>query len=491
MARRVFSGRGPLALLVLCSLLLNVSCSVNPATGKQQLSFYDEAEEIEMGREADAEIVASAGLYDDPGLQEYVEELGQRLAAESERPHLPWSFKVLDDPAVNAFALPGGYVYVTRGLLTHMESEAELAGVIGHEIGHVTARHSVNQASKQMLAMVGLGLAALLSPEMEDWAGAASVGAAFLFLKYGRDDERQADDLGLRYMSRSGYDPREMPGVFAVLDGVQQEEGGGGMPAWLSTHPDPGRRQERMAEAVAALDGDFESAMVHRDEYLRRLDGIVFGGNPRDGFFEGNAFVHPDLRFRFEFPEGWEASNEPGSVSASSPAEDAYLQITLADHPSAEAAADAFFEEEGLTRGDSWEKKIHGLPAAWTRFEYLDSAEAEDAASALSGTVVFVEYGEQLFQLLALSGPDEGKKQRRLLEDALASFSRLDDPKALGVQPHRLRLVKISREMTLEEFDRKYPSSIEMPLLALINHVQSGETLRAGTLVKRVVEGDR
>lgn len=257
------------------------------------------------------------------------------------------------------------------------------------------------------------------------------------------------------------------------------------MPGWLSTHPDPGRRQERMAQAVAALDGDFESAAIRRDEYLRRLDGIVFGGNPRDGFFEGNAFVHPDLRFRFEFPAGWETSNEPGTVSAASPAEDAFLQISLADQPSAEAAADSFFEEEGLTRGDSWDKKIHGLPAAWTRFDY------EDTESALSGTVAFVEHGEQVFQLLAVSGPDEWTKQRRLLEDALASFSRLDDPEALGVQPRRLRLVKISREMTLEDFDRQYPSSIEMPLLALINHVQPGETLRAGTLVKRVVEGSR
>lgn len=490
MARRVPLWRGPLVLLVLSSLLLNVSCSVNPATGKQQLSFYDEAEEIEMGREADAEIVGAAGLYDDPELQEYVEELGQRLAAESERPNLPWSFQVLDDPAVNAFALPGGYVYITRGLITHMESEAELAGVIGHEIGHVTARHSVNQASKQMLAMIGLGVAAILSPELEDWAGAATLGASLLFLKYGRDDERQADDLGLRYMSRSGYDPREMPGVFAVLDGVQQVEGGGGLPGWLSTHPDPGKRRERMTQTVAALDGDFEGTTVNRDDYLRRLDGVVFGGNPRDGFFEGNAFVHPDLRFRFEFPEGWETSNEQSSVSAASPAEDAFLQISVVDHPSKEAAAEAFFEEEGLTRGDSWDRKIHGLPAAWAHFEYLDPAET-DAASALSGTVAFVKHDEQVFQLLAISGPDGWKTQRHLLEDALASFSRLDDPKALNVQPRRVRLVKISRAMTLEDFDRQYPSSIEMPLLALINHVQPGETLAAGTLVKRVVEEGR
>ncbi|HSN87655.1 MAG TPA: M48 family metalloprotease, partial [Thermoanaerobaculia bacterium] len=433
--------------------------------------------------QADEEIVASVGLYDDPELQAYVEDLGQRLAAESERPNLPWSFKVVDDPAVNAFALPGGYVYVTRGLLSHMESEAELCGVLGHEIGHVTARHGVNQVSKQMLAMVGLGLAVLIDDDLGQVAGAAAAGLGLLFLKYGRDDERQADDLGLRYLARSGYDPREMPGVFAVLEGVQTVEGAGRLPNWLSTHPDPGARRERMQQAVAQLPGDFSAATVNREGFLRQLDGMMFGANPREGFFAGNAFLHPEMRFRVEFPEGWETSNEKASVSAASPAQDAYLQVSLAEADTPEAAADAFFEEEGLSRGDAWDKKVHGLPARWSRFDY------SDAESELSGTVAFVRHNGNVFQLLAVSTPDEWEDQQRSLEGALASFARLDDPEALNVQPQRLRLVEISRAMTLEEFDKKYPSVVEMKLLALINHVQPGERMPAGTLVKRVVEG--
>lgn len=475
--------RGPLALVALSALLFHSSCSVNPATGQQQLSFYNEAEEIEMGRQADEEIIASVGLYDDPELQAYIEDLGQRLAAESERPGLPWSFKVMDDPAVNAFALPGGYIYVTRGLLSHMESEAELSGVLGHEIGHVTARHGVNQASKQMLAMVGLGLAVLIDDDLVQVAGVAAAGFGLLFLKYGRDDERQADDLGLRYMSRSGFDPRAMPGVFSVLEGVQTVEGVGRLPSWLSTHPDPGARRERMQQAVAQLPGDFSAAEVNRESYLRRLDGMTFGENPREGFFEGNAFLHPEMRFRFQFPEGWETSNEKASVSAASPAQDAFLQVSLAEADTPEAAAEAFFEEEGLSQGDAWDKKVHGLPASWSRFDY------SDAESALSGTVAFVRHNGNVFQLLAASTQEEWSDQQRTLEGALASFARLDDPKALNVQPRRLRLVEISREMTLEEFNRKYPSVVEMSLLALINHVQPGERMPAGTLVKRVVEG--
>lgn len=265
-------------------LLLLSSCSVNPATGKQQVNFFSEAEEIEMGRQADADIVAEVGLYDDPELQDYIDELGQELAAESERPHLPWSFKVLDDPAINAFALPGGYVYVTRGLLTHLESEAEVATVIGHEIGHVTARHGVNQMSKQMLAMVSVEVAAVLADVDDGWAGVAVLGMGLVFLKHGRDDERQADELGLRYSQRVGFDLRESSQVFGLLDRVSKVEGVGRLPNWLATHPDPGARRVRIQEKVAALQASgtsFEGTRVGRDAYVERLDGVVFGEDPR------------------------------------------------------------------------------------------------------------------------------------------------------------------------------------------------------------------
>jgi predicted Zn-dependent protease len=194
--------------------------------------------------------------------------------------------------------------------------------------------------------------------------------------------------------------------------------------------------------------------------------------------------VHPEMRFRFEFPDGWTTSNEKASVSGQSSSEDAVLQVSLAEEATAEAAAYKFLEEDGLTRGDSWGKGIHGLPTTWNRFEY------SDADTTLQGTVAFVEYDGKVFQLLALTTPEQWDNSRKPLETALASFSRLDDPKALNVKPQRLRLVKLSKEMTLEEFDKKYPSVVEMKLLALINHAQPGERLPAGTLVKRVVEGD-
>lgn len=268
--------RDPLALLLISAPLLG-GCTLNPATGSHQLNFYGEESEIEMGREADAEIVASVGLYDDPLLQDYVQDLGMEIAASSERPGLPWSFKLLDDPSVNAFALPGGFVYVTRGLMTHLDSEAELAATIGHEVGHVTARHGVNQMSKQILASAGLGVASILDEDLAAWAFAGHIGLGLLFLQHSRDDERQADDLGLRYAMRAGYDPREMSELFGVLEAVSKVEGAGRLPSWLATHPDPGARRKRVEEQVAKMQISDANARIERDSYLERLDGMVFG----------------------------------------------------------------------------------------------------------------------------------------------------------------------------------------------------------------------
>src|SRR2546422_2039162 len=227
-------------------------CAVNPATGSRQLMLISESQEIAMGRDYDKQVAASIGLDPDSGLQRYIQQFGAPLAATSERPNLPWSFRVVDDPVVNAFALPGGYIYVARGILAPLNSEAELAGVVGHEIGHVTARHSVSQMSKQQLAQIGLAVGTIASPEFERFAGLASAGLGVLFLKYSRDAERQADDLGLRYMRRVNYDPREMPHVFELLTRVSQAQGGGRVPEWLAPHPQPQKRRGGSQQEIAA-----------------------------------------------------------------------------------------------------------------------------------------------------------------------------------------------------------------------------------------------
>src|SRR5205809_4720305 len=369
-------------------------CAVNPATGSRQLMLISESQEIAMGRDYDNQVAASIGLYPDSGLQRYLQQFGARLAATSERPNLPWSFRVVDDPVVNAFALPGGYIYVTRGILAHLNSEAELAGVVGHEIGHVTARHSVSQMSKQQLAQIGLAVGTIASPEFERFAGLASAGLGILFLKYSRDAERQADDLGLRYMRRVSYDPREMPHVFELLTRVSQAQGGGRVPEWLATHPDPENRRGRIEQEVATLPQTFSGVAVNRDAYLRRLDGLVFGNNPREGYFKDNQFFHPDLRFRVTFPQGWTTSNAKQSVVAMSPEKDAAVELAVAKQQTADAAAAAFLSQRGFTSGYPVRTSVSGLPAVSAAF----AAAAE--TGTLRGTALFVEHGGAVYRLL-------------------------------------------------------------------------------------------
>src|SRR2546428_5465180 len=263
---------------------LAAACASNPATGSRQLMLVSESQEIALGRDYDQQVAASIGIYPDSELQRWIQQFGARLAATSERPNLPWSFRVVDDPVVNAFALPGGFIYVTRGILVHLNSEAELAGVVGHEIGHVTARHSASQMTKQQLAQVGLVVGSIASSEFGRYAGLASQALGVLFLQYSRDNERQADDLGLRYMRRVNYDPREMPHVFEMLARVSQAQGGGRVPEWLATHPDPENRRGRIEQEIAALPQNFTGVAVNRDIYLRRLGGLVDGSHPPGGY---------------------------------------------------------------------------------------------------------------------------------------------------------------------------------------------------------------
>ena len=476
----------PLAALtvaVTALVLLAPGCATNPATGQRQLSLIGEEQEIAMGREADRQVVAQLGLYPDEDLQRYVEGIGRKLAAASERPDLPWTFRVVDDPVINAFALPGGFIYVTRGILTHFDNEAQLAAVLGHEIGHVTGRHSVERVSKAQLAQLGLGVGAILQPEIANYADLAQTGLSLLFLKYSRDDEREADTLGLRYMSRDRYAAAEMAEVFSLLDRVSAAAGGGRIPGWLATHPAPANRRERIAEEIARA-GLPAAGTVHAAEYLARIDGMVFGENPREGFFEGNAFYHPELAFQLRFPEGWRSQNTRQAVAALAPDQDAVVVLSLASADSPSAAADQFFRQQGLRRGNALAGGFGGLPAETALFA-ADRAQGED----LVGIAAFVGHAGRIFQLLGYTAESDFRRYQNTLEQAAASFSRLTDRDKLEVQPQRIDVVELSAPTTLESFARRFDSAVDLQTLALINQVEPGATLPAGALVKRVVGG--
>ncbi|MGH0031057.1 MAG: M48 family metalloprotease [Myxococcota bacterium] len=262
-------------LLGLVLLGFLAACATNPVTGRPQFVLMSEAQEIALGQQSAPQIAASMGLYDDPALERYVAEIGMPMAKASERPHLPWEFHVVDDPLVNAFAVPGGFIYVTRGILAHFANEAQLASVLGHEIGHVTARHSVAQQTKAIGVSLVLLPTVFLTPNLQALSQQLlGATAQVLLLKYSRDDESQADDLGFRYMTAQGYAANEMPKVFHTLDRIGAKAGADGIPEWLSSHPKPANREAVMKAQIARLP-DGGGGTVGRDIYLRRVDGMV------------------------------------------------------------------------------------------------------------------------------------------------------------------------------------------------------------------------
>jgi predicted Zn-dependent protease len=480
--RRESLGRAAAAGLA-AACLCGPSCATNPATGGKQIALVSEGQEKQMGQQADQEVAAAIGLYDDAGLQAYVRSVGEEMAARSERPSLPWTFRLVDDPAVNAFAIPGGYVYVTRGLMSYLTSEAELASVIGHEIGHITARHTVSQISKAQLANIGLAVGMIVRPELQSLGGLAEAGLSLLFLKYGRDAERQADDLGLRYVTRVGYDPRPMADVFTTLERVSAAESKGRVPGWLSTHPDPGDRRTRIGREIAALTGTPGTRGRDHAAYLRRIDGLEFGEDPREGFFERTVFYHPGMKFRFEFPEGWKTSNQKQAVGAISPSQDAVVVITLARRDSPEVASREFFSQGGIQRGGAWQGDINGLPAVAHSF----AAQTQEGV-LIRGLAAFVSHQGKVFQLLGYTSSARWPRYAELMNQTVSSFERLTDRRYIDVEPRRLAIVDLPRAMSLRQFADRYPSTVPLETLATINETTVDGTVEAGP-AKRVVGG--
>ena len=464
-----------------------VACATNPVTGKSELSLVSESQEIEIGRSEAQKTLQSIGEYDNAEAQALVRQIGMRMASESERPQLPWEFHVLDDEQVNAFALPGGFIFVTRGIMTYMNDEAELASVIGHEIGHVTAKHSVNQISTAQLATVGLAAGMIVSPTVRNMGGTLQQGMQLLFLKFGRDDETQADLLGFRYMMKDGYDVRAASDMFRTLDRISGSAGQR-LPEWASTHPDPDnrvKRAEQRADSVQQSGRSLSGATLGRESYMKLLDGFVFGADPKQGYFKNGVFYHPDLKFQMTFPAGWPTQNKPEGVLAASPQSDAGVQLRLAGKgTSASTAANTFFTQQGVTASGTSSAQINGLPASSGDFK----AQLEDG-TVVQGSAAFIEYGAYTYMIMGYTLPAK-TQNLAAIRQVTRTFKPLTDPAYLNVQAARVQVVKVPRDMSLEQFNRQFPSSIAMAQLATINGVDSaGATLRAGQLAKRVVGG--
>lgn len=476
-------GRPCTSVLVLaCAVgVLGAGCSRNPATGRLQFGLVSEDDEVALGRESDADVREALGVYPDDKVSALVQRVGTRLAEQSERPELPWSFVVLDEPAVNAFALPGGWVYVTRGLLAHLVSEAELAAVLGHEAGHVTARHGVVQLRKQRTAQRSVGVFRIVDPNLRHVGGIAARTAGLALLKHSRDDEHEADDLGLRYVVKSGYDPNAIPEMFGVLAGVNAAAGGNDVPPWLSTHPEPALRRDRMADTIAAR-GTPVQPLEADPEFLAQLDGLVFGEDPRAGFFIGASFVHPNRGFQIELPKGWQAQHADDRVFAAAEDERTLMALGPSDAETAQAALEAFFADGRLKQGELWSGKVSGLQVESAAF----SAGTGD--DALAGLVAFVDYDKAVVAMMAIGDGEVWNDRLDAVATTFASFGAIHSPQMKRVKPMRVRLVTVETETTLAALHATSGSVVDAATLALINHTSVEAVLPAGRVIK-VVRG--
>ncbi len=470
-----------ISFLLLYAFIL--SCAVNPVTGKSELSLISEEREIAMGKEYDPQISQMYGVYDDQKLRKYVDDLGQKMAKISHRSHLKYEIKVMDSPVINAFAVPGGYVYITRGILAYLNSEAELAGVMGHEIGHITAKHSVNQQSKAQLAQLGLGLGSVFIEGFGQYAGLAQQATGLLFLKFGRDDETQSDKLGVEYSSKVGYDSRHMANFFNVLNKMHGSSGNS-LPSFLSTHPNPADRVVKVGKQTdkwqKKLTG--KNFVVNRNNYLNQINGMVFGPDPRQGFVEGNVFYHPELRFQFPTPAGWKINNLPSQVQMISADEQGVMVFKLEPTDNQKKAATTFITNIKLTVESQKSVKVYGASAE----EVIGTVKTQNGVIKL--IAYFIHKGNNVYSFLGYSSAQGFASYLSAFKTTMTGFKTLTDRNKINRKPDRIRIRKVTRKSTLKKALQSFNVKDEdLDQHALLNGARVlSEIIAANTLIKVV-----
>ena len=475
--------------LAVALLLALAACATNPATGKRELSLMSEAQEIELGRQMDVEIRREMGLYADPELQSYVEEVGMRLARASERPNLPWHFAVVDQPAINAFALPGGYIYLTRGILPFLDNEAELAGVLGHEIGHVTARHSAQQYTQSTAAGIGVTLLSIFVPEARPFQNLTETALGVLFLKHGRDDERQADELGVKYTASTGWNPEGVAGMLRTLGRLDEADGQRrGVPNWLSTHPTPADRVERIQAVVQKVNRPPDSEAANGEaQFLRQVDGLVFGDSPSQGIVRNNTFQHPELRLSIAFPQGWEVRNSPSQVAAKAPDREEYLILQLVPNAagSIEQIARGTMGNAGFRQLDGGRAEVNGLDAYVGT--YQGQMQGLGNVGALAAHIV---HNRNVYLLAGLAPANGFRGAQQVFTQSIRSFRELSASEAENIRPNRVDLYTVRQGDTWASIaERMGGGAIKPSTLAIMNNRQPNEPPRPGERIKVIVEG--
>lgn len=459
------------------------ACATNPVTGNKEVSLVTPAQELEIGRQGYGPVTEEYGLYGDAALSAHVNSVGQKVARVSHLPSLEWHFTVLDDPTVNAFAMPGGYIYITRGILPYLNSEAQLAGVLGHEIGHVTHRHSAAQMTQQQLFGAGLALGSIVSPTFARYSGAAQQALSLLFLKFSRTDESQADELGVDYATKAGYDSREIPATYAMLKRIS-DKSGQRLPGFLETHPDPGDREKVTTDLAMKAVAGKTGLVINENDYIRRMDNILFGQDPRQGYFDGDTYFHPTLGFQITFPAGWGHQDTHASVAAGEPNGAAVMQLTVAADAgslSPESYVAQLQKNGSITSSNGARETIGGF-SAWVG--HLTVTPEGQSPTTLDAA--FIRKDSFLFQLLGESKQAGDAHEGRIFS-SIRSFRNLTDPARINVTPDRVQVVTVNAAGAFDAVIRSFgaqPADIETD--AIMNSVQTTDRVTAGTLVKIV-----
>lgn len=460
------------------------NCAQNPVSGRANFVTMSETQEVQTGRQEDVKVRQEYGVYDNKALQQYVNEVGQRLGKASHRPQLQYTYVVVDSPEINAFALPGGYIYVTRGILAYLNSEAELAAVLGHETGHVTARHGVQQMSAATAAGVGATLVGIFVPALRNQAGDTAIGLLgnVLLSGYGREHELEADKLGSEYLYRTGYDPQAMIKVIGVLKNqelfdAEVAKAEGRQPrsyhGVFASHPDADQRLQEVVGEAGKLAG---SGRVNQEEFLRMIDKVPFGYSESQGFVRNFTFYHRELGLVLKFPDTWRISNKPDSVSASNRGDDVMIEMRLAGRAQG-APADILRKQIGNAR-EITSTTINGLPAAI----------ATTSIRGLPTRAAVVFLGKSAY-LIGGQAKTEGAMQQALaaINATITSFHAMSETERNSARPLTLRVISAPPGATFAELARSSPlGKNAVSYLRLLNGLYPQGEPAAGQALKIV-----
>lgn len=479
-------------VLMLAAFALSACVTTNPATGKKEFTIVSPAQEAQIGAEQNPQFVAEyGGAYDDQALANYVQSVGDRIAGLSDMPDTDFQFTVLNSPIINAFALPGGYVNISRGLMAYFNDEAEMAGVLGHEIGHVTARHFAKRYTQATI--FGLGTAAVGQFVGSDTvSGIASTGANLILLKNSRSDETEADKLSVRYVGRAGYD---LYGTVRMLERIVQATGRQGaeaswMETWTSTHPADDKRVQREKENVAAATQP-SNPIVNRDRYLDAIDGMLFGDDPAQGVIKGHEFLHPVLRLAFTSPDVFQMQNTAQYViGAAQNAQFAFAGGEVSSGTSTKAYLDQV-----------WSKLFDGNPpTGLSNYKNLStngmdgvsgSARITNDSGTLDVTVVAWRYdATHAYHFVLISTPDATSGYTSAFNSLVMSFRKISSSEAAAIKPTRIKVVTVRSGDTVSGLAQQMAvDENKEDLFRALNGLGDGDTLQAGQRVKIVVEG--